>query len=121
MYGKFLYFPLNFVVNLNLFLKIVKIKIIIQRKNAFYNQFNRAGIQANSKIIFLYILIKHYLRNKSYCKTQNSGLRSKEEKPRDPINQPNKPDATRKRVYCRLHKQVTLISWEAEHPEQQIG
>ena len=30
-------------------------------------------------------------------------------------------DATRKRVYCRLCKRVTLISWEAEHPEQQIG
>ena len=30
-------------------------------------------------------------------------------------------DATRKRVYCRLRKRVTLISWEAEHPEQQIG
>ena len=30
-------------------------------------------------------------------------------------------DATRKRVYCRLHKRVTLISWEAEHTEQQIG
>ena len=28
---------------------------------------------------------------------------------------------TRKRVYCRLRKRVTLISWEAEHPEQQIG
>ena len=27
----------------------------------------------------------------------------------------------RKRVYCRLHKQVTLISWEAEHTKQQIG
>ena len=27
----------------------------------------------------------------------------------------------RKRVYCRLRKRVTLISWEAEHPEQQIG
>ena len=26
----------------------------------------------------------------SYCKTQNSGLRSKEEKPRDPINQPSR-------------------------------
>ena len=25
------------------------------------------------------------------------------------------------RVYCRLRKRVTLISWEAEHPEQQIG
>ena len=25
--------------------------------------------------------------------------------------------ATRKRVYCRLRKQVTLISWEAEHTE----
>ena len=25
-----------------------------------------------------------------YCKTQNSGLRSKEEKPRDPINQPSR-------------------------------
>ena len=49
------------------------------------------------------------------CKTQNLGLRSKEEKPRDPA------DATRKRVYCRLCKRVTLISWEAEHPEQQIG
>ena len=24
------------------------------------------------------------------CKTQNSGLRSKEEKPRDPINQPSR-------------------------------
>ena len=30
-------------------------------------------------------------------------------------------DATRKRVYCRLRKRVTLISWEAEHIEQQIG
>ena len=30
-------------------------------------------------------------------------------------------DATRKRVYCRLRKRVTLISWEAEHTEQQIG
>ena len=30
-------------------------------------------------------------------------------------------DATRKRDYCRLRKQVTLISWEAEHTEQQIG
>ena len=30
-------------------------------------------------------------------------------------------DATPKRVYCRLRKQVTLISWEAEHTEQQIG
>ena len=27
----------------------------------------------------------------------------------------------RKRVYCRLCKRVTLISWEAEHTEQQIG
>ena len=27
----------------------------------------------------------------------------------------------RKRVYCRLRKRVTLISWEAEHTEQQIG
>ena len=30
-------------------------------------------------------------------------------------------DVTRKRVYCRLRKRVTLISWEAEHTEQQIG
>ena len=30
-------------------------------------------------------------------------------------------DATRKRVYCRLRKRVTLISWEAEHTEQKIG
>ena len=31
-------------------------------------------------------------------------------------------DATRKRtVYCRLRNRVTPISWEAEHPEQQIG
>ena len=29
--------------------------------------------------------------------------------------------ATRKRVYCRLRKRVTLISWEAERTEQQIG
>ena len=27
----------------------------------------------------------------------------------------------RKRVYCRLRKRVTLICWEAEHTEQQIG
>ena len=52
------------------------------------------------------------------CKTQNSGLRSKEEKPRDPINQPSRCS---KRVYCRLRKRVTLISWEAEDTEQQIG
>ena len=24
-------------------------------------------------------------------------------------------------MYCRLRKRVTLISWEAEHTEQQIG
>ena len=53
-------------LNWNLFLKIVKIKIILQWKNSFHNQFNREEIQANSKIIFLYILIKHSLRNKSY-------------------------------------------------------
>ena len=29
----------------------------------------------------------------SLCKTQNSGLRSKEEKPRDPINQPSRCNA----------------------------
>ena len=28
-----------------------------------------------------------------FCKTQNSGLRSKEEKPRDPINQPSRCNA----------------------------
>ena len=31
----------------------------------------------------------HY-RGHGFCKTQNSGLRSKEEKPRDPINQPSR-------------------------------
>ena len=30
---------------------------------------------------------------KSICKTQNSGLRSKEEKPRDPINEPSRCNA----------------------------
>ena len=29
-------------------------------------------------------------RSRRYCKTQNSGLCSKEEKPRDPINQPSR-------------------------------
>ena len=29
----------------------------------------------------------------TYCKTQNSGLRSKEEKPRDPINKPSRCNA----------------------------
>ena len=33
---------------------------------------------------------KSQIRN---CKTQNSGLRSKEEKPRDPINQPSRCNA----------------------------
>ena len=54
------------------------------------------------------------------CKTQNSGLRSKEEKPA----QPNKPAQQMQRargfiVGCA--NRVTLISWEAEHTEQQIG
>ena len=53
------------------------------------------------------------------CKTQNSGLRSKEEKPHDPINQPSRCNT--QEVYCRLRKRVTLISWEAEHTKQQIG
>ena len=53
-------------LNWNLFLKIVKIKIILQWKNYFHNQFNREEIHANSKITFLYILIKHSLSNKSY-------------------------------------------------------
>ena len=30
---------------------------------------------------------------KCYCKTQNSGLCSKEEKPRDPINEPSRCNA----------------------------
>ena len=30
-------------------------------------------------------------------------------------------DATRKRVDCRLRKRVTLISWEAEHPNSKLG
>ena len=32
----------------------------------------------------------HRHKGLKYCKTQNSGLRSKEEKPRDPINQPSR-------------------------------
>ena len=36
----------NFVINLNLFLNIVKIKIILQRKNAFYNQFKNVSWNA---------------------------------------------------------------------------
>ena len=35
--------------------------------------------------IALYVCIIYW-----YCKTQNSGLRSKEEKPHDPINQPSR-------------------------------
>ena len=66
------------------------------------------------------------------CKTQNSGLRSKEEKPRDPINQPSRCNTQEGLLSVaqmgdsdllggsRLRKRVTLISWEAEHPEQQI-
>ena len=47
-------------------------------------------------VSFSFIYYKHgFLIGKiriiiTYCKTQNSGLRSKEEKPRDPINQPSR-------------------------------
>ena len=41
------------------------------------------------------ILVLNSLYNprRSYCKTRNSGLRSKEEKPRNPINQPSRCNA----------------------------
>ena len=35
------------------------------------------------------------------------------------MNQPSRCNS--KRVYCRLCKRVTLVSWEAEHTAQQIG
>ena len=54
-----------------------------------------------------------------YCKTQNSGLRSKEEKPRNPINQPSRCNT--QEGLLSVAQTVTLISWEAEHTEQQIG
>ena len=40
-------------------------------------------------LIFINLLMQTY-RTQRHCKTQNSGLRSKEEKPRDPINQPSR-------------------------------
>ena len=39
--------------------------------------------------------IKTYFKASRNCKTQNSGLRSKEEKPRDPINQPSRCNTPR--------------------------
>ena len=36
-----------------------------------------------------------------FCKTQNSGLRSKEEKPRDPINQPSR---------CNTHEGLLSVA-----------
>ena len=53
------------------------------------------------------------------CKTQNSGLRSKEEKPRDPINQSSRRNT--QEGLLSVAQTGWLISWEAEHPEQQIG
>ena len=74
--------------------------------------------ESKIRLTLLFMLRPRQVFNSS-CKTQNSGLRSKEEKPRDPINQPSR---------CNTHEgllsvaqTVTLISWEAEHPEQQIG
>ena len=51
------------------------------------------------------------------CKTQNLGLRSEEEKPRNPMNQPSRCNTQE----GLLRERVTLISWEAERTEQQIG
>ena len=50
------------------------------------------------KLISVYMCLDHYTmflvtcgpKVTKYCKTQNSGLRSKEEKPRDPKNQPSR-------------------------------
>ena len=72
------------------------------------------AIQGTLKSFF-----QHLSSKASICKTQNSGLRSKEEKLRDPINQPSRCN-TQEGLF-RLRKRVTLISWEAEHTEQQIG
>ena len=54
------------------------------------------------------------------CKTQNSGLRSKEEKPARP-NKPVQQMQHARRFIDGCASWVTLISWEAEHTEQQIG
>ena len=56
----------------------------------------------------------------SYCKTQNSGLRSKEEKPRDPINQPSRCNAQEGLLSVAQTGDSDLLGGRA-HPEQQIG
>ena len=48
------------------------------------------------------------------CKTQNSGLRSKEEKPRDPINQSSRRNT--QEGLLSVAQTGWLISWEAGHP-----
>ena len=52
-------------------------------------------------------------------KTQNSGLCSKEEKPCDPINQSSRCNT--QEGLLTVAQTGWLISWEAEHTEQQIG
>ena len=54
------------------------------------------------------------------CKTQNSGLRSKEGKTARP-NEPVQQTQHARGFIVGCTNGVTLISWEAEHTEQQIG
>ena len=54
------------------------------------------------------------------CKTQNSGLRSKEGKTARP-NEPVQQMQHARGFIVGCTNRVTLISWEAEHTEQQIG
>ena len=53
------------------------------------------------------------------CKTQNSGLRSKEEKPRDPIDQSSRCNTQEGLLSVAQTGDSDLLG--AEHTEQQIG
>ena len=50
-------------------------------------------LKSGTNILFYLYSVIYLIHDSTqlvYCKTQNSGLRSKEEKPRDPINQPSR-------------------------------
>ena len=53
------------------------------------------------------------------CKTQNSGLCSKEEKPRDPINEPSRCNTQEGLLSAAQPGDSDLLGCRA--PEQQIG
>ena len=66
-------------------------------------------------------MLSEYSRTQNaiyHCKTQNSGLRSKEEKPHDPINQPSRCNTQEGLLSVAQTGDSDLLG---EHTEQQIG